>query len=136
MSDEGLRFLSLKEYADERGRLRVVEVGGCLPFTPLRSFIISDIPNGKTRAGHALSCEMFLVVILGACLLTAMSAAGVEQHLLTPAKGGVYLPPGTWLLLSDFEPETIVVVYASETFDRTRYFTDYVDPAALRGLVE
>jgi WxcM-like protein len=75
------------------------------------------VPEGQTRAGHAVSCEEFLVVIQGACLLTAKGAAGEERHRLTTATGGVHVPAGVWVLLSKFEPNTILLVYASKRFD-------------------
>ena len=128
MPNQGLTFVNLREHSDERGRMRIVEVdGGGLPFVPVRSFIISDVPSDKSRAGHAVSCDELLVVAQGSCLITARTAAGLEEHRLTPATGGVHLRPGTWLMLSEFEPGTIMVSYASERFEETRFFEDYVD---------
>jgi hypothetical protein len=128
MPNRGLTFVTLKEHSDERGRMRVVEVdGGGLPFVPVRSFIISDVPSDKSRAGHAVSCDELLVVARGSCLITARTGVGLEEHRLTPATGGVHLKPGTWLLLSEFEPGTILVTYASERYAETRFFDEYVD---------
>jgi hypothetical protein len=127
MPSQGLRFIPLQEHSDERGRMRIVEVDTDLPFVPVRSFIISDVPTGKTRAGHAVSCEELLIVAQGSCLITARTAAGLEEHRLTPATGGVHLLPGTWLMLSEFEPGTIMVTYASERYADTRFFAEFVD---------
>lgn len=127
MPSQGLRFIPLQEHSDERGRMRIVEVDSDLPFVPVRSFIISDVPSGKTRAGHAVSCEELLIVAQGSCLITARTAAGLEEHRLTPATGGVHLLPGNWLMLSEFEPGTIMVTYASERYADTRFFAEFVD---------
>ena len=127
MPSQGLRFIALQEHSDERGRMRIVEVDTDLPFVPVRSFIISDVPTGKTRAGHAVSCEELLIVAQGSCLITARTGAGLEEHRLTPTTGGVHLRPGTWLMLSEFEPETILVTYASERYADTRFFSEFVD---------
>ena len=58
---------------------------------------------------------------------TARTAAGLEEHRLTPDTGAAHLRPGTWLMLSDFEPGTILVTYASEKYAETRFFEDYVE---------
>ena len=107
--------------ADRRSR------GGGLPFVPVRSFIISDVPTGKTSAGHAVSCDELIIVAQGSCLITARTGAGLEEHRLSPTTGGVHLRPGTWLMLSEFEPGTILVTYASERYADTRFFEEYVD---------
>ena len=39
----------------------------------------------------------------------------------------MHLRPGTWLILSDFEPGTILVTYASERYADTRFFAEYVE---------
>lgn len=128
MAKQGLEFIELHEHSDERGRMRIVEVDeGGLPFVPVRSFIVSDVPTGKSRAGHAVSCDELLIVAQGSCLITARTKAGLEEHRLTPEIGGVHLRPGTWLILSEFEPGTILVTYASERYADTRFFAEYVD---------
>ena len=105
MPNRGLRFVNINEHSDARGKMRIVEVdGGGLPFVPVRSFIISDVPTGKTRAGHAVSCDELIIVAQGSCLITARTGAGLEEHRLTPDTGAAHLRPGTWLMLSEFEP--------------------------------
>jgi WxcM-like, C-terminal len=127
MPNRGLTFVKLQEHSDQRGRMRIVEVDSGLPFVPVRSFIISDVPSGQSRAGHAVSCDELLIVAKGSCLITARTGAGLEEHRLTPETGGVHLRPGTWLMLSEFEPGTILVTYASERYEETRFFDEYVD---------
>jgi hypothetical protein len=128
MAKQGLEFINLHEHSDERGRMRIIEVdGGGMPFVPVRSFIVSDVPSDKSRAGHAVSCDELMIVAQGSCLITARTGAGLEEHRLTPETGAVHLRPGTWLILSEFEPGTILVTYASERYEDTRFFAEYVD---------
>ena len=88
----------------------------------MRSFIISDAPSGKTRAGHAVSYDEVLVVLQGSCLLTVRLPEGKRQHPLSPTTGAAFVPGGTWMLLSNFKPDTIVLAYALEKYRNTRYF--------------
>jgi UDP-2-acetamido-3-amino-2,3-dideoxy-glucuronate N-acetyltransferase len=85
------------------------------------------VPTGQTRAGHAVSCDELLIVAKGSCVITARTKGGLQEHRLTPDTGGVHLPPGTWLILSDFEAGTILVTYASERYAETRFFAEYVE---------
>ena len=101
MPNKGLRFVEIQEHSDARGKMRIVEVdGGGLPFVPVRSFIVSDVPSGKSRAGHAVSCDELIIVAQGSCLITARTGAGLEEHRLTPDTGAAHLRQGTWLMLS------------------------------------
>ena len=89
MPNRGLKFVDIQEQSDARGKIRIVEVdGGGLPFVPVRSFIISDVPTGKTRAGHAVSCDELIIVAQGSCLITARTGAGLKSTAsrLTPAR--------------------------------------------------
>ena len=80
MAKQGLEFIDLHEHADERGRMRIIEVdGGGMPFVPVRSFIVSDVPSDKSRAGHAVSCDELLIVAQGSCLITARTAPGPKS---------------------------------------------------------
>jgi hypothetical protein len=126
MPNKGLKFVDIQEHSDARGTMRIVEVDSGLPFVPVRSFIISDVPSDKSRAGHAVSCDELIIVAQGSCLITARTGAGLEEHRLTPDTGAAHLRPGTWLMLSEFEPGTILVTYASERYAETRFFEDYV----------
>jgi hypothetical protein len=101
MTNKGLTFVKLHEHSDQRGRMRIVEVESGLPFVPVRSFIISDVPSDQSRAGHAVSCDELLIVAQGSCLITARTGAGLEEH-------------------------------ASERYEETRFFDEYVDLERLK----
>src|SRR5512141_2083618 len=104
MASRGLKFVNIQEHSDARGNMRIVEVDGGLPFVPVRSFIISDVPSGKSRAGHAVSCDELIIVAQGSCLITARTGAGLEEHRLTPDTGAAHLRPETGLMLSGSAP--------------------------------
>ena len=127
MSVRGPRFVTVPENVDERGSLRIFELDHALPFVPVRTFVISNVPKGKTRAGHIATCDQVLAVLRGACQLTAKIGNKEDQHRLTPATGALYIRRGTWLLLSEFVDEAIVLVFASERFDSTRDLPGRID---------
>jgi UDP-2-acetamido-3-amino-2,3-dideoxy-glucuronate N-acetyltransferase len=118
------RLVPVPEKVDERGTLRIFELDHVLPFVPVRTFVISDVPKDKTRAGHIATCDQVLSVLRGACQLTAKIGNKEQQHRLTPATGALRVRRGTWLMLSEFVDDAVVVVFASERFDATRDLRD------------
>ena len=127
MSALGPKFLKVAEHVDDRGRLRIFEVDHTLPFVPLRSFVISNVQRGKTRAGHILSCDQILAMLQGACRLTVQSGTNKVEYHFTAQDGAIYLQRGTWLLLSEFDADAIMLAFASERFDFTRDHPDRVN---------
>src|SRR5690242_4204004 len=91
MSALGPKFLKVAEHVDDRGRLRIFEVDHTLPFVPLRSFVISNVQRGKTRAGHILSCDQILAMLQGACRLTVQSGTNKVEYHFTAQDGAIYL---------------------------------------------
>jgi hypothetical protein len=120
---EGARESAIREFSDDRGRLRVFEGEQDLPFPIRRCFVISDVPEGKTRARHVVASEQYLVALAGSC--TALTKAGnIEQrYVLQDGNRGLHVPRGTWLLLENFSRGTVIMVLSSE---------NYVAPAAAR----
>ena len=116
------KFLMVPEHVDDRGHLRVFELDHPLPFVPVRSFVISNVQPGKSRAGHIVTCDQVLAMLTGACQLTVKANKQEQTFRFVPENGAIYLPRGTWLLLSEFDSEAILLVFASERFDVTRDF--------------
>lgn len=114
-------IVKLAEVSDRRGKLKVFELGSALPFTPVRCFVISDVPEGETRGGHAVSCDEFLVVLRGECRLSAVRAEGQKQYPLSEQTGGIFVPSGTWFELNCFTAGTIVAVFADKPYAETSY---------------
>ncbi|MFT3731883.1 MAG: FdtA/QdtA family cupin domain-containing protein [Hyphomicrobium sp.] len=124
MGEALVKLVKIPEFADSRGRLLVCEFEEALPFIPVRTFIISDVPEGATRASHSVSCDLFLVVLRGTGTLTAATSETSEVHPLSANAVGVHVPAGTWILLSDFTPETQILVHASKRFREVKYVSD------------
>jgi UDP-2-acetamido-3-amino-2,3-dideoxy-glucuronate N-acetyltransferase len=120
MSVPSPKFLKVAERVDGRGRLRIFEVDHPLPFVPLRSFVISNVQRGKTRAGHILTCDQMLAMLQGGCHLTVKRGRDKEEYDFRPEDGAIYLQRGMWLLLSEFDADAIMIVFASERFDSIR----------------
>src|SRR5215216_1796974 len=75
--------------SDERGSLAVAELGGALPFSAARAFVVYDLPGAIARGGHAhRSCEQFLVAVAGSVVVTVDDGRERHEHLLdSPSVG-------------------------------------------------
>lgn len=115
------QFVPVKSHRDARGNLVAFD-RETIPFAPVRTFAIFDVPPGQTRAGHAVSCDEFLWVPAGSCRLSTDDGARKSSVILSSNDRGVLIPAGMWIQLSEFAPSTFVLVFASKLFSETEYF--------------
>jgi len=110
--------LQLETHADERGKLVVVEASRGVPFPVKRVFWVYDVPEGTGRGGHAHQfCQQLLVCVSGSCRVIA---AGDAFTLDDPGKA-LYVPPGVYLDLEDWQPGTVLLVLCSHYYDEEDY---------------
>jgi UDP-2-acetamido-3-amino-2,3-dideoxy-glucuronate N-acetyltransferase len=115
------RLLDLPRFTDSRGHLTVAE-GASLPFEPVRFFLISDVPAGMVRGQHAhRQCHQLVVVTRGACRLTLIDRQGRDDLVLTSSNVAVHIPPLVWGAQSEFTPDAVVLVLASDRYDPDDY---------------
>ncbi len=127
------RIVELPEIReDERGAMAVAVCGEQVPFVVRRSFIIFDVPAGITRGKHAHHrCEQFLICMAGALDLEATDANGTASFQLLGPTQGLYVPTLTWLSIKPAEAGTVVLVLASDDYDKADYIRDWPSFEAL-----
>lgn len=111
--------MDVPQFVDARGRLAALEELRPLPFRPVRTFVISDVPPGAHRAGHIIRCSEFLWMAAGACRATVRpgDSGGEEQQFHLTVRGrGLYLPPGSWIDLFDFQAGSVLVCLADRRY--------------------
>jgi len=114
--------IELEVHEDSRGRLISVESAAeIIPFTPVRVFFIYDVPAGAERANHAVDCRLFIMALKGTARLTEFRGDERIQWDLQPVSG-LLIPSLRYFVISDFQPGTVLAVFASKTYNETRYF--------------
>lgn len=106
---------------DQRGMVRIFEKGASLPFALKRCFVISHVPEGKTRGEHMVSCDLFLTALMGTCRITLCNGPHRISATLSRKTEGALVHKGTWLRLDRFSRAAIVLVCASQLFQNTHY---------------
>lgn len=112
---DGVRWIPVALHADTRGTLAAFD-RDTLPFEPVRTFAITNVPRGAVRGGHVISCDEFFWVQAGACRLSISDRGNHTSLLLDNPQHGVVVPAGCLLELRDFTPATILIVMASRPY--------------------
>jgi len=119
------KFVAL--FTEKRGVLGVTEFSQ-LPFVPKRMFWITGVPPGASRAGHShRTCTQLLIGISGLVMATVTAHHGLIVNTTLKPGDSLLIPPRHWLVLSDFSPNSVLGVLASEPYNPHEYITDYVE---------
>lgn len=127
----GVRLLPVTPHADDRGRLFAFERLDPLPFTPVRAFVIRDVPPKEARGRHAGSCDEFLWMLAGACTAVVDDGKVRASARLEAEDQGMFLSAGVWIELREFSPGSVLLVLASKNHADTQRFAE-----PQRGVIE
>ena len=119
-----IKKINIPLHTDARGLLLALENGSTsLPFDPARFFIIKDVPQGETRANHAVDCDEFIMAIQGSFTLNHININQQKStFVLNNCNFGLYIPAFHYLELCEFSSDAIAVVCASKKYRDTNYF--------------
>lgn len=100
-----------------RGKFVTWDRPGLIPFKVTRANYMFDVPDGAVRGYHAHQVVNELCVCLqGAMTVTVEDATGHKSmRISSPTEAALIVPP-CWILLHDFDPGTILLVYCSHDF--------------------
>src|SRR6185503_6966481 len=111
---------------DERGSLSFAQIGDQLPFTPVRYFLLFDVPDGAARGAHAhISLQQYVVCVHGRCTVVLDDGEQKGQFELSTPTSGLYVPPMTWVTVLPESSDTVVLALASDVYDAGDYVRDY-----------
>jgi len=122
----GVTLHELGVAADVRGSLSPGEFERDIPFSAKRYFLVYDVPSSETRGEHAhIKCKQFCIAVAGSVHLVADDGDSREEFVLDRPDLGVYLPPMTWGVQYRYQPNSILLVFASEFYEANDYIRDY-----------
>lgn len=123
---KGVTLHSLRVVEDLRGKLSVGEFEQDVPFRPMRYFLVFDVPTAETRGAHAhLTCTQFMVAIRGSVSIVVDDGTRREEFLLASPTLGLLVPPMVWAIQYRYSPDAILLVFASDHYERDDYVRDY-----------
>ncbi|PRY00457.1 sugar 3,4-ketoisomerase [Allonocardiopsis opalescens] len=125
---EPTRLVELREHADARGGLAVVETGTDVPFPIERVYYLYGIPQGAERGGHGhRELRQLMIAVHGRLRVTVDDGYRQASYELDRPGLGLYIGPMIWRRLTHFSPGAVAVVLASAHYDENDYFREYTE---------
>lgn len=111
--------LNLQTFTDTRGNLTVIEK--VIPFEMKRIFYIYGV-DSSVRGGHRHhKTVQAAICIKGSCTIYCNDGEKEEVFELTAPHQCLILEPKDWHTMYNFSPDAILMVLASEFFDKNDY---------------
>ena len=127
-SIENTKFIKFKQLGDERGHLVVIEGNEDVAFDIKRVFYIYGSDPDVVRGQHAnRDTEFVLINVCGSSKVRVDDGKEETVYVLDKPHEGVYIPKMVWKDMYDFSEDSILLVLASEHYDRYEYIRDYDD---------
>lgn len=115
-------LVDLSTYADNRGNLTVIEQD--IPFSIARIFYIYGVDDSK-RGGHRHHKTMQAAIcIQGKCTLYNNNGVMEDVFQLDSPSKCLIINPEDWHTMYDFSKDAILMVLASEKFNKEDYILD------------
>jgi hypothetical protein len=120
------RWISVPGAADARGQVNFLELGKGLDFAPQRLFWLHHIAPGQWRGRHGhRTTELVFVAAHGGCLMHLDDGTRRETVRLDDPATALHVGTWVWHELTDFAPQSAVLVIASTLYDEAEYLRDY-----------
>lgn len=128
MSIDECRVLELPRIQDARGNLTFVEGARHIPFEIKRVYYLYDVPGGATRAGHAHQVLQQVMIAMSGSFDVGLDDGYRRKKVhLNRSYYGLYIPPMIWREIDNFSSGAVCLVLASERYDESDYYRDYVE---------
>ena len=89
-------------------------------------FLVYGVESSRVRGEHAHHrCEQFLVAAHGGVSIVLDDGRDRVEVRLADQTVGLYLPPMVWGIQYKFDPDTVLMVMASHSYDAADYIRDY-----------
>ena len=115
-------LVDLTTFTDKRGNLTVIE--RVIPFGVKRIFYIYGVDD-SVRGGHRHhKTYQAAVCIQGKCTISNNNGITKNDYVLDAPNKCLILEPKDWHTMHQFSADAILMVLASEYFDKTDYIYD------------
>ena len=115
-----------QSHGDEQGTLIAIEECKDIPFHIKRVYYMYGTGDNVTRGRHAHKrLQQVLICVHGSCKIRLDD--GKEQKIVSLDKQneGLYIAHDIWREMFDFSSDAVLLVLASEPYDKSDYIRDY-----------
>ena len=111
---------------DERGSLIAIEQLKDVPFEIKRAYFIYDTKNDIARGFHAhKNLEQVLICVNGRCSIKVDNVKNQKIIELDKPNQGLHISKNIWREMFNFSEDCVLLVLASEYYDKNEYIYDY-----------
>ncbi len=111
---------------NQKGKLSVIEQCKHIPFQIKRIYYMYETPKDAIRGNHAhMQSENILIPLKGSFTAYLNDSVSKKEFILNDAAQGLYIPPKTWLELTNFSTDSLILVLSSELYNKEETITDY-----------
>jgi acetyltransferase-like isoleucine patch superfamily enzyme/dTDP-4-dehydrorhamnose 3,5-epimerase-like enzyme len=123
----GVYVQRFAEFSDLRGKLTAGEMlAEGVPFLPQRWFLVYGVPSREVRGEHAhRECHQFLICVSGRVSVAVDDGKHRAEVLLDEPTLGIYIPPLVWGSQFRYDPDSVLLVLASQPYDPDDYIREY-----------
>ena len=123
-------------HGDDRGQLVALEEFIDIPFEIKRVYYMYDTKDGVHRGFHAhKNLEQILICIHGSCKVLLDNGKEKKVVPLEKPYEGLYVSNNMWREMSDFSPDAVLMVLASDLYKEEDYIRDYNEFLKMNGIV-
>lgn len=113
---------------DENGLLVAIEAKMNIPFEIKRVYYIYGTGADVVRGRHShRKLEQLIFCPIGSCDFILDDGTARETVRLQHPNQGLYIRKNIWREFTNFSPDCVVMVLASEHYDESDYIRDYGD---------
>jgi dTDP-4-dehydrorhamnose 3,5-epimerase-like enzyme len=115
--------VEVENFIDDRGALSISNLPN---FELKRIYYISSVPANTLRGAHAhKKLKQIFFALSGKFNLRVTDGVITEEVELSAFGPGYFLSEGYWRELSNFSPDAVCLVLASEHYDENDYIHSY-----------
>jgi dTDP-4-dehydrorhamnose 3,5-epimerase-like enzyme len=116
------KILNFPKVTDNRGSLTYINNLKQIPFEIKRVFIVSGVPQGLSRGGHAHKIlQEVLIPISGHFCVEVSDGENCAEIHLSEDDAGILIPPSSWRVVTKYSSGAICLSLCSEEFDASDY---------------
>ena len=113
-------------HEDAQGMLVAIEEEKDIPFRIKRVYYMYGAGDAVIRGRHAhKSLQQILICVHGNCKIRLDDGRERKIISLNHPNEGLYIPHLVWREIFDFAPDTVLLVLASDVYDKSDYIRDY-----------
>lgn len=119
-------MIRFEQYQDEYGMLVPIEARIHVPFEIKRVYYITRVPLTQRRGFHSHEkLHQVLICVHGSLKVQVQNGTETEVYTLKDEREGLYIGPKVWREMFDFSQGAVLLVLASEPYEKADYVRDY-----------